>query len=235
MLSEPTLAGLKPAWFHNGEGSGKHTVIWGLLPTHPLTMHPVTIVHPLLPHPCRQREGFITDVISQGKKKCAAVCKLKDMPTTNAMSGSPSTSPYDAETDSDSDSSAYDDAGNQIRGGGIVTAATQGWGGHGGASAGASAGGGPHKFRRLDLRLVPYDSFYYSTLYFTGSDELNKEMRQVAIEQGLKLSEYGLQRTGEPAVATGQPAPADPPAATSEEDIFNFLGMKYREPTARNL
>ena len=42
----------------------------------------------------------------------------------------------------------------------------------------------PRLFRRLDIRLVPKDQYPCGTLYFTGSDMFNKNMRAVAIEKG---------------------------------------------------
>ena len=49
--------------------------------------------------------------------------------------------------------------------------------------------------RRLDLKVVPQASFPLATLYFTGSDFLNKQMRQKALDRNYKLSEYSLIRT----------------------------------------
>ena len=47
-------------------------------------------------------------------------------------------------------------------------------------------------FRRLDIRLLPYDQYYCGILYFTGSDQFNKAMRTHALEQGFTLNEYSL-------------------------------------------
>ena len=44
--------------------------------------------------------------------------------------------------------------------------------------------------RRIDIRFVPYDSYYSALLYFTGSAELNRKMRQIAKSMKLKLSDY---------------------------------------------
>jgi DNA polymerase (family 10) len=44
---------------------------------------------------------------------------------------------------------------------------------------------------------MSYESFPSALLYFTGSAELNKKMRQVAKEMGYKLSEYGLFKNNE--------------------------------------
>lgn len=49
-------------------------------------------------------------------------------------------------------------------------------------------------FRRLDIRLAPYDQYYCAVLYFTGSDIFNKEMRAHALDKKYTLNEYTLKR-----------------------------------------
>ena len=87
--------------------------------------------------------------------------------------------------------------------------------------------GAPVVHRRIDIRLWPQDQYYAALLYFTGSDDLNKEMRRKAIELGLKLNEYALVPVGEGGVA-GIPLPV-----TCEKDIFDHLDMEYKEPHQR--
>ena len=79
---------------------------------------------------------------------------------------------------------------------------------------------------------MPYECFHASTLYFTGSDEHNKRMRNRAIEKGFKLSEYGLFKNanGEAEEKDARPEPVE-----SEEDIFKLLGMEYKAPTERDI
>lgn len=79
--------------------------------------------------------------------------------------------------------------------------------------------------RRLDVRFVPWKSFYYSLLYFTGSMEFNRTMRLTAKEKGYRLSEYGLYHIG-----TNNKIDIE---VNSEQDIFNFLGIKYLDPKDR--
>merc|ERR1712118_439408 len=71
--------------------------------------------------------------------------------------------------------------------------------------------------RRIDIRCLPWDQFYFGVLYFTGSRENNIKMRFAAIEKGLVLSEYGLEDK-----ASGKRVPAE-----SEHDIFAALGLPY--------
>jgi len=76
--------------------------------------------------------------------------------------------------------------------------------------------------RRLDIRCIPHDQYFFGTLYFTGPRELSIELRLKAIEKGMVLNEYGLSNT------TGFKV-----KATCERDIFEYLGVSYKEPTAR--
>lgn len=71
--------------------------------------------------------------------------------------------------------------------------------------------------RRIDIRLIRPESYYFALLYFTGSKELNIEMRNRAIELGMTLNEYSL----------------DDVVANSERDIFRALKIKYIPPHDR--
>ena len=75
--------------------------------------------------------------------------------------------------------------------------------------------------RRIDIRFVPFQSYYSALLYFTGSYQLNQEMRQIAKKLGYKLNEYGLYKNKKLI------------KVNSEKDIFDKLEMKYKEPRYR--
>ena len=75
--------------------------------------------------------------------------------------------------------------------------------------------------RRLDIRIIDYDSYYPALLYFTGSDENNKRMRLEAIKLNMKLNEYGLFKDDEKL------------KVISEKDIFDYLNLKFLEPCER--
>lgn len=76
--------------------------------------------------------------------------------------------------------------------------------------------------RRIDIRFIPYESYFSALLYFTGSAELNKQMRNIAKTKNLKLSEYGLfKENGEKIIVN------------SERDIFDILDMEYLLPRLR--
>ena len=79
--------------------------------------------------------------------------------------------------------------------------------------------------RHVDLLLCKPEEYWYTILYFTGSDVFNVSMRRHALSKGYSLSEHGLKR-----VRDGVPVP---PAMNSEKDIFDFLGLSYVKPEDR--
>jgi DNA polymerase beta len=70
--------------------------------------------------------------------------------------------------------------------------------------------------RRIDIRFINYESYPAALLYFTGSSETNKRMREIAKKKGYKLSEYGLFDKDN-----------KPIKVNSERDIFHKLGMEF--------
>lgn len=83
-------------------------------------------------------------------------------------------------------------------------------------------------FRRLDIRLAPYDQYYCAVLYFTGSDLFNKNMRAHALEKKYTLNEYTLKHL------TPEGHPGEAEKITCEEDIFRILGLPYKDPNDRD-
>lgn len=81
-------------------------------------------------------------------------------------------------------------------------------------------------YRRIDFELTSPEEYYYTLLYFTGSKEFNVAMRSYALKKGWSLNQKGLERIN--AVGPG------PKHITSEQDIFNFLGLKYIDPKDRS-
>ena len=77
--------------------------------------------------------------------------------------------------------------------------------------------------RRIDIRLVNHDAYAPALLYFTGSMWVNKQMRIIAMQRGLKLNEYALLRGDLPL------------PVSSEEDIFKLLGIVYLTPEEREI
>lgn len=76
---------------------------------------------------------------------------------------------------------------------------------------------------QVDLRVLDDGIFGAALLYFTGNKEHNIILRRVAIEKGLKLSEYGLFDNKTNKLVAGK----------TEEEIYKKLGMDYIEPEMR--
>ncbi|MGH2812954.1 MAG: DNA polymerase/3'-5' exonuclease PolX [Actinomycetota bacterium] len=76
---------------------------------------------------------------------------------------------------------------------------------------------------QVDLRVVAPDEFGAALQYFTGSKQHNVKVREHAVREGLKLSEYGLFR-----VDGGERV-----AAETEKEVYAALGMQTPPPTMR--
>jgi len=76
--------------------------------------------------------------------------------------------------------------------------------------------------RRIDIRFIPFLSWYPALLYFTGSKEFNLMLRSKAKKMGYKVNEYGIFKNNKNILVE------------SEEEIFKLLDMKYLEPQERN-
>jgi len=75
----------------------------------------------------------------------------------------------------------------------------------------------------VDLRVVPPDSWGAALQYFTGSKAHNIRTRELAVHQGLKLSEYGLFD-----VESGKKIVSE-----TEEEVYARLGLPWIPPTLR--
>jgi DNA polymerase (family 10) len=73
----------------------------------------------------------------------------------------------------------------------------------------------------IDLRVVPKESYGSALQYFTGNKDHNIITRKIAIEKGLKLSEYGIFK-GKKMIA-----------GKTEEDVYKAIGLPYIEPELR--
>ena len=76
---------------------------------------------------------------------------------------------------------------------------------------------------QVDLRVVPLDSWGAALQYFTGSQQHNVRIREMAVRQQLKLSEYGLfdAESGELIVSR------------TEEEVYERLGLAWIPPMLR--
>ncbi len=78
---------------------------------------------------------------------------------------------------------------------------------------------------RIDIRFIPFESYYYALLYFTGSKDFNKKIRLAAISLDYILNEYGLYDKNKKLVAKNK--------IKSELDIFKLLNLEYIDPSQR--
>ncbi|MGQ0678516.1 MAG: DNA polymerase/3'-5' exonuclease PolX [Actinomycetota bacterium] len=76
---------------------------------------------------------------------------------------------------------------------------------------------------QVDLRVVAPEAFGAAQQYFTGSKEHNVRLREIAIKQGYKLSEYGLFRVADGMCVAGR----------TEQQIYATLGLQTPPPTLR--
>lgn len=74
---------------------------------------------------------------------------------------------------------------------------------------------------QVDLRVVDKKSFGAALLYFTGSKAHNIHLRNLALEAGLKINEYGVYKKDERILGE------------SEDEIYAQFGLPYIEPELR--
>jgi DNA polymerase (family 10) len=74
---------------------------------------------------------------------------------------------------------------------------------------------------QVDLRVVKSESFGAALLYFTGSKSHNIHLRNIAVDRGYKLNEYGVYKDDE--IISGE----------TEKEIYEFFDMPYIEPELR--
>jgi DNA polymerase (family 10) len=76
---------------------------------------------------------------------------------------------------------------------------------------------------QVDLRVIPLDAWGAALQYFTGSQAHNVRVREIAVRQKLKLSEYGLfdATTGELIVSR------------TEHEVYQRLGLAWVPPAMR--
>ena len=80
--------------------------------------------------------------------------------------------------------------------------------------------------RRVDFLYTSPEEYPFSVLYFTGSKAFNTFMRGHALKMGYTLNEHRIART----LVAGSPIKMN---FQNEKDIFDFLKLKYKEPSER--
>lgn len=81
-------------------------------------------------------------------------------------------------------------------------------------------------YRRIDMIYTSKKFYAFTLLYFTGNADFNVDLRNHALSKGYSLNEYGLTKNGKLIDNNGK-------IFETEEEILNFLGIKYVEPRDR--
>jgi DNA polymerase (family 10) len=76
-----------------------------------------------------------------------------------------------------------------------------------------------------DLRIVTENEFPFALVYFTGSKEHNIRLRQLALEKGWSLNEYGFTPV--------EPGHAVPRLSKKEGDVYKALDLEWVPPELR--
>jgi len=79
----------------------------------------------------------------------------------------------------------------------------------------------------VDLRVVEERSYGAALLYFTGSKQHNIALRNMALEKGLKINEYGVWDT------TGESPEQNQIAGETEEEIYGLFDLPWIPPELR--
>ena len=77
--------------------------------------------------------------------------------------------------------------------------------------------------QRVDIRFTHERDQGAMLIYLTGSKEFNIHLREVAIESGLKVNEYGIEERADGKLHE----------FASEKDMFAYLGLQYIRPELR--
>jgi len=78
---------------------------------------------------------------------------------------------------------------------------------------------------QVDLRAVGPECYGAALVYFTGSKEHNVALRRRAVEQGLRISEYGVYRMA------GDEAVGEPIAGRDEVEVYAAVGLAWIPPS----
>ncbi|KZT57577.1 Nucleotidyltransferase [Calocera cornea HHB12733] len=89
------------------------------------------------------------------------------------------------------------------------------------------------KLRRIDILAIPYDQKGAALIYFTGDDLFNRSIRLLAHKKGYSLNQRGLyggvmRDTKRKKMTEGVIV-----ASKTEKEIFDVLGVPWREPHER--
>jgi len=85
------------------------------------------------------------------------------------------------------------------------------------------------KHRRIDIKFYPFKERIFASLYFTGNGYFNRSMRLFAQRRkNMHLNDSGLFNV------IGPGRKGNSIKANTEKDVFDYLGLIYREPSERD-
>lgn len=87
--------------------------------------------------------------------------------------------------------------------------------------------------RRIDIKVYPIEEYPFALLYFTGSNYFNRSMRFFCKKKGYSLSDKCIRKVVR--VFQEKIHEADPIPCKNEKEIFDLLGLEYKEPHERNI
>ena len=82
--------------------------------------------------------------------------------------------------------------------------------------------------RRVDFLYTSPEEYPFSVLYFTGSKIFNTVMRHIALTKGFTMNEHGMYE-----MVGKKKGDKISHSFKCEKDIFDFLGLVYKEPKER--
>ncbi|MDZ7849255.1 MAG: DNA polymerase/3'-5' exonuclease PolX [Halodesulfurarchaeum sp.] len=86
---------------------------------------------------------------------------------------------------------------------------------------------------QVDLRLIEPAEFGSALVYFTGSKDHNIALRNLAIEDGLKVNEYGVFEVTDAERADPDTRAGDRIAGETESSVYDALGLSLIAPELR--
>lgn len=94
---------------------------------------------------------------------------------------------------------------------------------------------GSKVMRHLDIIETTAAQFPFTTLYFTGPADWNIRMRHQANTRGFRLNEHNYThiKTGKPVSEKEYMELIGKPEPTTEKDVCDVIGWKYKSPTER--
>ncbi|KZO91786.1 Nucleotidyltransferase [Calocera viscosa TUFC12733] len=89
------------------------------------------------------------------------------------------------------------------------------------------------KMRRIDILAIPYDQKGAALIYFTGDDLFNRSIRLLARKKGYSLNQRGLYGGVGRDTKGKKLSEGTIIASKTEKEIFDVLGVPWREPHER--